>query len=183
MDCTANILLHRCRLAISSKASRIACLFQLAGDGTTGASGTGPALRYSLKLKYFILFIFVLILNTCTCLDSLTIVMKIMFNYIFNFGIKICPKLSIFLIEFTEPKFTFSLTRARTERLKWRCVKKSRVACMHGCGSNPESEKGKAQCSLQVPAAFFLGTAPCICGPYHQSDHLQTNQVVYTGRD
>ena len=29
-----------------------------AGDGTTGASGTGPALEYTLKLKCFILFIF-----------------------------------------------------------------------------------------------------------------------------
>ena len=43
------------------------------------------------------MFIFVLILNTCTCFDSLTIVMEILFNYIFDFGIKICPKLPIFL--------------------------------------------------------------------------------------
>ena len=55
--------------------------------------------------------------------------------------------------EFTDPRFTFSLARARTETLKWRC-KKKQGACMHG--SNPESEKatkaglaGNAHCSLQ----------------------------------
>ena len=68
-----------------------------AGDGATSASSTGPVLGYSLKLKRFILFIFVLILNTCTYFDSLTIVMEILFNYIFNFGIKMCPKLPIIL--------------------------------------------------------------------------------------
>jgi len=68
-----------------------------AGNGALNASGTGPALGYSLKHICFILFIFVLILNTCTCSVSLTIVMEILFNYIFNFGIKICLKLPICL--------------------------------------------------------------------------------------
>ena len=45
----------------------------------------------------FILFIFVLILNTSTYFVSLTIVMGILLNYIFNFGIKFCLKVPIFL--------------------------------------------------------------------------------------
>ena len=68
-----------------------------AGNDATGASGTGPVIGYNLKLLCFILFNFVLILNTCTCLDSLTIVMELLFDYIVNFGIKICPKLPIYL--------------------------------------------------------------------------------------
>jgi hypothetical protein len=68
-----------------------------AGNDATGASGTGPVLGYNLKLICFILFNFVLILNTCTCLDSLTIVMKILFNHIVNFGIKIYRKMPRFL--------------------------------------------------------------------------------------
>ena len=69
----------------------------LAGNDATSASDTGPVMRYNLKLIFFILFIFVLILNTCTYLDSLTIVIEILFNYIINFGIKTCPKLPILL--------------------------------------------------------------------------------------
>jgi len=45
----------------------------------------------------FILFIFVLILNTSTCFVSLTVVMGILLNYIINFGIKLCLKVAIFL--------------------------------------------------------------------------------------
>ena len=79
-----------------------------AGDGAPNASGTGPALGYSLKLMCFILFIFVLILNTCTCSVSLTIVMEIFF-YMFNFGIKICPKIPISLT-IQKPDFVNSLS-------------------------------------------------------------------------
>ena len=68
-----------------------------AGDVAPNASGTGPALGYSLKLMCFILFIFMLILNTSTCFVSLTIVMGILLNCIFNFGIKLCSKVPIFL--------------------------------------------------------------------------------------
>ena len=66
-----------------------------AGNDTTGASGTGPVLEYSLKLMCFILFIFVLILNTSTCFVSLTMVMEVLFIYMFNFGTKICTKMPI----------------------------------------------------------------------------------------
>ena len=69
----------------------------LAGNDATGVSGTGPVLGYNLKLICFILFNFVLILNTCICLDLLTIVMEILFNYIVNFGIKIYQKMPRFL--------------------------------------------------------------------------------------
>ena len=68
-----------------------------AGNDATGASSTGLVLGYNLKLICFILFNFVLILNTCTCLVSLTIVMEILSNYIVNFGIKIYWKMPRFL--------------------------------------------------------------------------------------
>ena len=97
--------------------------------------------------------------------------MKIMFNYIFNFGIKICPKLSIFLIEFTEPKFTFSLTRAHTERLKWRCVKK---AGLHACMDvDPTQKVRKARHSAACryrPLSFLA--------QHHASVVLIINQII-----
>ena len=48
-----------------------------------------------LWLVCFILFLVevVLIINTCTCYVSFTIVMEILLNCMFNFGIKMCPKL------------------------------------------------------------------------------------------
>ena len=56
-----------------------------AGNDATGASGTGPVMGYSLKLCCFILYIYVLILNTCTYFDTLTLVtyFDTHFSYIF----------------------------------------------------------------------------------------------------
>ena len=64
-----------------------------ASNDATGVSGTGSVLGYNLKLICFILSNLMLILNTCTCLVSLTIVMEILFNYIVNFGIKVYWKM------------------------------------------------------------------------------------------
>ena len=81
--------LHRHRSATSGKASRIA------GNGATGASGTGPALGYTLNIFWFN-FLFMLIsknnMNTCKYLIhilSLIYAMKLLVI----FGIKIYRKL------------------------------------------------------------------------------------------
>ena len=68
------------------------------GNDATSASGTSPVLGYSLKLMRVILFLFeiVLILNTCTCYVSLTIVMKILLTYMFKSRIKLHPKMPSF---------------------------------------------------------------------------------------
>ena len=71
----------------------------LAGDSAPNASGTSPALGYSMELMCFILFMFMLILNICTCSVSLTIVIEILFIHMFNFEIKISPKIPIFLTD------------------------------------------------------------------------------------
>jgi hypothetical protein len=65
-------------------------MFAPADNGVSGASGTGPTLGYSLILLYLIVFIIKLILtlNMCTCLVSLFIVMKLLINCMYNFGIK-----------------------------------------------------------------------------------------------
>jgi hypothetical protein len=70
-----------------------------AGNGASGASGTGPTSGYNLLLLYFIGFIvkFELTLNTCTCLVSLTIVMKLLINCMCNFRIKMCLKMLNYL--------------------------------------------------------------------------------------
>jgi hypothetical protein len=67
----------------------------LAGNGAPGASSIGPTSGYSLILLYLIKFM--LNLNKCTCLVSLIIVMKLLINYMCNFGIKMYPKIPIYL--------------------------------------------------------------------------------------
>ena len=81
-----------------------------AGNDATGASGIGPVLGYNLKLICFILFNLVLILNTCTCLVSLTIVMEILFNYIVNFKIKIYRKMPRSLTDIDKIRRIYGLT-------------------------------------------------------------------------
>jgi hypothetical protein len=69
-------------------------MFTPAGNNAFGASGTGRTSRYRLILLYFIEFIvnFLLILNTFTCL-----VIKLLINCIYDFEIKIYPKMPIYL--------------------------------------------------------------------------------------
>jgi hypothetical protein len=76
-----------------------------AGNGTTGAPGTGPALGYILNLFWFN-YLFMLIsennMNTCTYLLntlSLIYVMKLLVI----FGIKIYRKLPRFLTHYCPP--------------------------------------------------------------------------------
>ena len=63
-------------------------------DGAANASGNRPAFGYTLKLNcfnYFFMFMFMcmIIMNTCTCFESLTIVMFYMLKYFIVYGIKI----------------------------------------------------------------------------------------------
>jgi hypothetical protein len=72
-----------------------------AGNGATGASGTGPALGYTLNLFWFN-FLFILIsknnVNTCTYLiHTLSLIYTMKLLVIFE--IKICQKLSSYLAE------------------------------------------------------------------------------------
>ena len=71
----------------------------LAGNGATGGSGTGPALRYTLNLFWFN-FLFMLIsennTNTCTYLIH-TLSLNYAMKLLVIFGIKIYRKLLSFL--------------------------------------------------------------------------------------
>jgi len=49
------------------------------------------------KIYFFHSVYFCVFFNTCTCFVLLTMVMEILFIYMFNFRIKICPKMPICL--------------------------------------------------------------------------------------
>ena len=68
------------------------------GNNAANASGNGPAAGYTLNLIVLLfMLIFVINMNTYTLGHSLFKVMKILLIYTFNYGIKLCPKLPIFL--------------------------------------------------------------------------------------
>ena len=92
-----------------------------AGNGATGASGTGPALGYTLNLFWFIYW-FMLIsennINTSTYL-LITLSLYIM-KLLVIFGIKIYRKLPIFLTGTTLWIFDDSLVSPPMGETSWR---------------------------------------------------------------
>jgi hypothetical protein len=75
--------LHRIRSITSSRPVEHVC-------SSRWCFGTGPTLGYSLILLFLIKFI--LTSNTCTCLVSLIIIMKLLISCMCNFRIKMYPK-------------------------------------------------------------------------------------------
>src|SRR6185312_11087558 len=83
------------------------------GNSAANASGNGPASGYSLKLWLFILFMFICVIsiNMFTCFILLLKVIEILLVYIFNFGIKLCPKLPKFLTVISSSRVFFLIER------------------------------------------------------------------------
>lgn len=66
------------------------------GDGATAASNNRPLVHFDARSVFLLLFVFmfkfVLTLNTCTWLVSLTIVTELLLNFTLKLGIKIWSK-------------------------------------------------------------------------------------------
>jgi hypothetical protein len=68
------------------------------GNGTAGASGTGPASRYNLKLSHlfivFILFLYRLIMNTNNLYTTILLIINNSMIFLLDFEIKIYRKIT-----------------------------------------------------------------------------------------
>ena len=112
-DCIANIFLYRHCMTTSNKASWIVCLFQLVTAQLVSPALFRPRVQTETLVFHSILIKFILIFKTCTCYVSLTIVMKSLLNYMFNFRIKCALHCLIIMKSLLNYMFNFRIKCAR----------------------------------------------------------------------